>query len=694
MIYKPMILALLLFIPGLVAGAEKVTPYFPAEEISFNFNKPISEDIFPVEETLILRNKDNASSAEFQDLRVSIKGVDGIKEEVSTSYSKFKVPPDTNVKVTLTFYAKSTMAEGRYSNGTLEIVGTGVNTKKIPITIDIRHPPPTINATWNSVDLGDVKAGSKLSYILTVQEVMGYKPAEGIAIKIYGLGPVENLTYVDTLGDFEPLGFRDVEVNFSIRKRNLRPGTYSIVPIITSSSTINANVKDLRYTIPVPQMQIKPGKIDFDKITFETGKDTKTVTLNISETGGYTPIEGLSVSLLNGAKGWVTHSKRDYIPAGKSIKYHFRIFLPPDASLGLKSWDFKLKTLYAGSKDIHAAVIVSFPGTDEAIKSLKNAGSVTGLKGEDELIRNTITLLEASKGKTQLRKIAMVMSVYGGTRTFLSNLETAGNSADLVVAGDAVIRAKAALNKMQIGNQNLKDAELKIHSSKVVSSAKKIWNSKSADMLITLKKSAEDNKDSNYKLTAFYYNRISKIYMLLGDPSNTKKYLEKQRDIEKRYQNALLEAGTLNRAADNRLESVRKQTFILGEDTYLVLNPFSYDSVSRNYEEAIQEYEEAAAIYRMAGEDSDADLLESELEEIIRQKDNLFRTFVAYGSVLGLIFLWFIGRVVWGLQHYIQDEMDGHYGDVITGGEAEAVGGFKTWPAVMGDAIKGKKNKL
>jgi len=668
--YEPIILALLLFVPGLAAAAT-VTPSFPAGEVYFDFNRPSgSVDTFTAEETLILSNSDT-QSVTFSGLVVAVEGVSGVTVTVPPEYKTMTVANNSDEKVPLTFHAISTMAEGRYPDAKLKISGTNVNERSISITIEIRYPPPTINGTWDPADLGNVKAGSKLSYILTVSEVMGYKSAEDVNVSIYGLGPVENITYKSSLGDFGPLTSRDIEVNFSIPERNLKPGTYSVISFIASSSIINANVDELNYSIPVPEMQINPVDIDFGKITFETGKDTETVILNISETGGYTPIEKLATSLVNGEEGWITHSKKEYIPPGGSREYAFSIFLPPDASLGLKRWDFKLSTLYAGSKDIHAIVIVSFPGTDEAIAFLKNTSSVTNSTKENNLIRDTISLLETSKGKIQLRKIAMVMSVYSGTRTFLSNLGTAVDSkGKLVEAGDAIIRAKAALNKMQIGDQNLKDAELKLYSIKIVSSAEEIWKSEARNMLNSLEENAENEKDSNYKLTALYYNRISKICTLLNDPQNAKKYSEKQNDIEKLYHNSLLEAGTLTSIADGKVDSAREQTFRLGEDTYLVLNPFSYDFVSRTYDEAIDKYEQAEALYRKAGEDSDADLLNGELEKVTRQKNNVYHTFIAYGSFLGLIFLWFIGRVVWGLQRYTQDEMDGHWGDVITGGEA------------------------
>ncbi len=689
---EPLILALLLFVPGLAAAG--VSPSFPSGEVYFEFNEPKgSVQTFDVEKTLILTNPGN-ESVTFSGLTVAVEGVSGVT--VTPEPTTSSAAPGLDEKVTLTFHADSSMAEGEYS-GTLEVSGTEVVERSISITIEIDYPPPTINATWDPAILESLKAGSKLSYTLIVSEVLGYASAEDVNVSIYDIGPAENIAYSGSLGDFDPLTSKEIEVNFSIPERNLKPGEYSISPFITSSSTIRANAKELNYLIPVPEMEINGStkrtiKIDFGKITFETGKDTGKVTLIINETGGYTPIETLSVSLVNGEDGWITYSEVDYIPAGKSESYDFDIFLPPDASLGLKSWDFKLSTSYAGSKDIHAVVIVSFPGTDEAIASLKNTSIVTNSTEERNLIRDTISLLETSKDKTQLRKIAMVMSVYSGTHTFLKNLGTvAGSREESVEAGDAIIRAKAALNKIEIGDQNLKDAELKRYSSKVVSSAGQIWNSEAENILNSLEEGAENKKDSNYKLTALYYDRISKIYALFDEPQNAMKYSEKQGDIEKLYHNSLLEAGGLTRDADSKLDSARKRTFSPGKDTYIVLNPFSYDFVSGAYNDAVDKYEKAEALYRKAGEESDADLLKDELEEITRQKNNIYRTFIVYGSFLGLIFLWFIARVVWGIQHYSQDEMDGRWGDVITGEKAEAVGSLQTEPKVTEEIAASEK---
>ncbi len=137
------------------------------------------------------------------------------------------------------------------------------------------------------------------------------------------------------------------------------------------------------------------------------------------------------------------------------------------------------------------------------------------------------------------------------------------------------------------------------------------------------------------------------------------------------YHASLLEASTLTGSAEGMLESARGKAFSPGEDTYIILNPFSYDFVSGSYDTAIDKYEQAEALYRRAGEESDADLLQDKLVEIARQKDNIFRTFLAYGSLLGLVFLWFVGRVFWGLQQYTRDEREGHWGDVITGEDSE-----------------------
>lgn len=656
----------MLFVPGLVAGA--VSPSFPSDTIYFEFNKPNgSVSTFTTERDLTVSSGNE--SITLSDLNVTVTGVSGIT--VTPEVTTLGLAPLSSGKIGLTFHADSAMAQGEYS-GTLKISGTNVDSRSISVTFDIDHPPSTINATWNPSILGSVKAGSNFSYTLTVAEVMGYKPAKDVNINIIGGGPVENMRYNGNLGDFDRFASKDIKVDFHIPERGVEPGVYSIIPLITSDSVITANSKELNYTIPSPVMDISPTEIDFGKITFETGKDSKTVPMNISETGGYTPIEKITVTLVNGEEGWITYSDLDYIPAGNSESYIFGIFLPSDASLGVKNWDLKLDTLHAGSEIIEASVIVTFPGTDEAIAFLENISSVTDSPAEENLIDDTISLLETSKSKTQLRKIAMVMSVYSGTRTFLNNIDIAATSSEkLVEAGDAIIRAKTALNKMEIGDRNLEDAELKLYSSRAVLSAREIWESQARSVLGSLEETAENEKDSNYKLTATYYNRISKIYTILGEPANAEEYSEKQSEIEKLYHGSLLEASALIGEADTGIESARRKTFSPGENTYIILNPFSYDFVSGNYDTAIDKYEQAEAIYRKAGEESDANLLKDKLDEIARQKNNIFRVFVVYGSLLGLIFLWFVGRVIWGLQQYTHDEMDGHWGDVITGGETQ-----------------------
>ena len=73
---EPILLALLVFIPGLVAGA--VTPSFPAGTVYFDFNKPNSSvDTFTRVEPLILTNSGNLSVT-ITGLNVTVTGIEGI----------------------------------------------------------------------------------------------------------------------------------------------------------------------------------------------------------------------------------------------------------------------------------------------------------------------------------------------------------------------------------------------------------------------------------------------------------------------------------------------------------------------------------------------------------------------------------------------------------------------------------------
>lgn len=657
-----------------VVHAEYISASFHDPHIEISFNKP-KGTVPTFDETRTITIYHENTSGSITGLSATITGITGMT--VSLDKTDIGISGSGEKDVTVTFKASSSMAEGTYSGSLKFNSSDGRISKNWIITVEIHHPNPTIRARWDESNWGPIKAGSNFERILTVEEYMGYKNASNVSVFIAEVGPAE-ISYSKDLGFIGALGFKNVHVNVTIPEHDLRPGEYNLKPIITSTSVITPEPQEAIYEIPVPQLVIEEDSLDLGKITFEPGKDKGAKELTVREAGGFTPIEGITITLTSGEEGWITYPEDDYIPPGESKNYTFVVTLPPDASLGQKEWEFRFDTKYAGSKGIYAWVTVYFPGIEEAIDYLKNLSEVAESDQERSLIQDTILLLESSKGKTEIRKIAMVMSVYSGTRSLLSDLkevEASRRGGEFISGGDAIIRANSALNKIKIGDENLKDAELKLYSSKSATSAKKLWSLAAGEILSALEGQVEASRDSNYKLTALCYKRMSRIYSLLGDSEKSKEYAGNQEEMEELYRQTLTSASDSKLEAGEELKEARGNMFKLGEGEeamYFVLNPFAYDTVSGNYKSAIEKYITAEGLYRRAGEVKDADLLRENLETLIKQKKQIQIAFIAYGSLLALLFLWIVARVSLGLQRFRKDDEDGRLGVVVMGKEAGA----------------------
>lgn len=652
----------LFLIPG-VAFAVDATPTFTASTITFVFDKPKgSVDYFEVNETLTLYNYDNATAVSVSGLSIGVNNITGVT--AVPSQTAFSISPSQSITINVSFRANSTIAEGSDS-GSLNITGSGVTTTNPSITVKIVHPPATINATWEQ-GWGNVKAGTTFSKTLIVGEVMGYKSASNVSVSITEDGPA-SLDYTGFLGDFSSFESKTIQVNVSIPERSLKPDSYPLKITISSPTNISSGYENISYVIPVPQMVLSNTTVDLGRVTFETGKETSEKIIFIQEIGGFTPIEGLKIALDSGEVGWITYPEVDYVAPGGSLKVPFKVFLPQDGTLGEKTWRYKLTTDYAGSKDLTAKVFVYFPGIEEALNYLRGVKPLEGYPRSNDIIRSTASLLQKTKGITDAKKIVSVMSIYSGTRTFLTDVSEATRNQErgrIDVAGDNVIRGHRSLIKMKVGEENLGDEELLGLSKDGISAADAVWSAIAGDVLKDLEVAADQSRDSNYKFAVLYYKRISHIYGLMGDKAKEEEYSNLQGQMEELYRTSLTQASESTGKADEDYEKALERTFNFRGESF-VINPLSFDFVSEKLRDSIANYKNAEALYRVSGETKDADLLREKIAELEGKRASIVKSFMALGVVLVVLFVGFLVRVSLALQRFRLDDEEGMLGDIV-----------------------------
>lgn len=663
--------SLILFLLSLeIAFAVDAYPSFVATTLTFQFDKPRgSVDFFEVNETLTLYNYDNETTATITGLSVTLSDIPGVSAAVSQS--SLTVPPLQGREVNIIFRANSSLREGTYAGSIMVSAQSGVTGRSFGINVKIIHPPATINAAWKQ-EWGNLKAGSSFTKVLVVEEVMGYKAAENVSVWISQVGPA-SLSYTPFLGDFPPFGRKDMEVQVSVPERGLKPGSYPLTILFSSPSNISTSFENVSYVIPTPQMVLSNTTIDLGKVTFEAGKDSAEKTLLIQEIGGYTPIEGLKITLVSGEVGWITYPEESYIPPGGTGKYTFKVFLPQDGTLGEKTWRYSLTTDYAGNKELLVKVLVYFPGVEEALSYLRGVEEIAEYPKSRDIITSSSNLLEKSKGIVDTRKIVSVMSIYSGTRSFLNDIRDAVKNHrvnKLAAAGDHIVRAHRSLTKIKVGEENLKDEELRRLIRNGVTSAEEVWKKAAEDVLESLEEEVATARKSNYKLAALYYKRISQIYALKEEQEKAEEYSALQREMEQRYSRYISQAAENRAYADREKEKALEKTFRI-RDASFVINPLSYDAVSEGLENAIAGYEEAEELYRVAGETPEADLLVDKISELREQRDAIKTYFLVYGLFLTGLFVGFLIRVSLALQRYRLDEEDGTLGNIVMKSEED-----------------------
>ncbi len=324
-------LVLLIVLAALpLAEAVEVDVTLTDHDIYIVFDKPKgSVESFDYNTTLRIINPKNTT--ESINGLTATTNINGVTTSLSTTF--LAVAGGSGERVDLIFHVSSNLSEGT-SQGWLKVTSADAKADNLlPITVNVKHPPATLNATWDVASWGKMKAGSNFARKLTVKEVMGYKSAGDVSVLITAFGPAI-MAFSGRLGDISPFGTKEVAVDVGIPARFLRPGVYTVKTAFNTTSPVALSVTEASYEIPTPVVALDKTALDFGGVTFETGKDTAQALLAVSETGGFTPVEGIKVVLVTGEEGWISFPQQEYVPAGGAVSYPFRLFLPPTPAWG------------------------------------------------------------------------------------------------------------------------------------------------------------------------------------------------------------------------------------------------------------------------------------------------------------------------------------------------------------------------
>jgi len=575
---------------------------------------------------------------------------------IKASINSVVIPNNTASNISVFLDVPSSLSEGVYSCDVkffTKNTGEEVYSKS---TVRVKWPDPALSVSWNS-DLGKLKAGETYKRQITVSETMGYKSALSSSIEISHMvyeGPAIINKQFYFLGEIKPFEKKTIDIEISIPSKNLTPGNYTLqtVPFARNNKPEENIGYYVNYEIPPPVMKVS-GNLNFDAITFIPGKDTGLKTIEIQETGGFTPIEELNMTLVYGEQGWITYEPVDYVPPGGLLNYTFKINIPENAEIGKREWKFLLKTKYAGFREIDASVLVYFPKIDEAIAELNEME-------KNDIVNNLIKIMEITKQKTGREDVLDIMGaiyIYSASYSLINEISIVRKNPNENEKLSAISVIKRDIDRIKIAKGVLKDENIKTYTDKIIESSENIWNQEISAVIDTIEKNLAEYETKDYKLCAIGYKKISEIY---GG------YEEKQKKCEEKYKKAIEDAANINSEIEEISSEINKNTAKIGTRT-IVLNPFSYDSVIELYEKQIKNYNTIITLYNNSGEKNEAILYDEKYSALKEEKNFIIFSFMIYGTIILIILIIIITRVVIGITTYGKDEKEKGLGNVVMG---------------------------
>ena len=433
-----------------------------------------------------------------------------------------------------------------------------------------------------------------------------------------------------------------------------------------------------------------PPSIDFGSLELkELGYEKKRVNLTLTEFYRYKPVRDLRFSTSGEYGNWLKEEMDFYeIPPGESRNITLKIEPGLEAVPKNYSWKYDISAYEIGAKrmEIKAKIVpINITKMIEEFRSFRESTLYKSYPSSEVIISNGVGMLEVIEeseiGAEDWKKIPVLMK---GTLSLLSSLNDGIISSEEENYGKAVENlVSASVSTSTIGsNSELNNWDISGYAKDISTGADKTteevltdeakmlelrgWDIKKAvEHAMALDDISGLKEEENVLESALSYQYAATIYGLLKDKEKRIECNYEESRLMDKHDELVSDATDRRIKAEKNIMNAKENDLIRIWNTYLLLNPYKYDTFSESYGSAEKYLEDALKNYKVAGESLMAEDTEKKLKEVKRERSYILSLFFLACILYGAAFIYTINRVIMGTMGYMRDMYEQEVGDII-----------------------------
>jgi len=448
---------------------------------------------------------------------------------------------------------------------------------------------------------------------------------------------------------------------------------------------------DITIVIKWPvDFTISPPSIDFGSLELkELGYEKKRVNLTLTEFYRYKSVRNLRFSTSGEYGNWLKE-EMDFleIPPGESRNITLKIEPGLEAVPKSYSWKYDISASEISRKrmEIKAKIVpMNIPEMMEYLKSFRESILYRNYPSSEVIISNGVEMLEVVErseiGAEDWKKIPVLMK---GTLSLLSSLndsiifseeENYGKAVENLLSASvstSTIGSNSELNNWDISGyaKDISTGADKTTEEVLINEARMLelrgWNIKKAvEHAMAMDSISRLKEEENVLESALSYQYAATIYGLLNDKEKRIECNYEESRLMDKHDELVSDATDLRIKADKNIMNSRENDLIRIWNTYLLLNPYKYDTFSESYGSAEKYLEEALKNYKVAGESLMSEDTEKKLKEVKSEWSYILSSFFIACILYGAAFIYTINRVIMGTVAYMRDMYEREVGDII-----------------------------